>query len=739
MKKSILMQYVISYATIMAILFVGFAVYTNRSYASAIRKNTIEANINKLSTIRYQHEEMLLTLSSIGNQIALSPYIWPFRLLDDPMRAYHLKLQLTPYAVTNDFIDGLYLIFHEDDYLYSSATSVGLDMFINKLMLYEDTSPAQLRAYLRQKGRGLIFLPAQNVKSILIDGSSRVVSVLVPISSGERLTYGNLLCQIKESTYHRFFADEIYEPRNTYILQGDQVLAALRGMDIPDAALKEALNGQGDSTDFTVDGREYLLVAQQNQLFSMSYATLIPMESIHASITKEQIAFGLFLLALSVPCALLTVYFSRRHTRPIKALRNLANPDATAQDDFAVIHTGIEALNLRNRDLNTRLEQTLPARKANFVKDFVKGRFSNREAVLDAAAKVDMQVDKPCYLIALVGAPSLELDKPEPRMNAMLARLGSEVGGWGIELVAMEQHLLALFADSGEALYDWVSNVHRMEQYAGITISLSNVHMQIEEAGSAYLEATTAYDNRFVMGGARILRFSDIGAAAMDIVPFTRSYLDGFRKALRSRDAKALGEKIDELFRYLGNTELSLFAFRMIYHNVIAAMLNERMDGPHSGRSMDAIQYYDVFTLSGCQSISDLDDILRKLCNDILLQNAPDEEAAPTIVSEIAAYMQAHYTDPMLSMSAIADHYGISAARLSLDFKEQKGVTPSDYLLLLRMEKAKELLAKTENSVKDIGSALGYYDASGFIRRFKHYMAMTPVQYRQSLKDKQTK
>jgi two-component system response regulator YesN len=109
------------------------------------------------------------------------------------------------------------------------------------------------------------------------------------------------------------------------------------------------------------------------------------------------------------------------------------------------------------------------------------------------------------------------------------------------------------------------------------------------------------------------------------------------------------------------------------------------------------------------------------------------------VIRKIIGYMHKHYTDPMLSMSAIADAYGISAVRLSLDFKELSGMTPSEYLFLLRMEKAKELLSGTKMPVKDIGLAVGYYDASGFIRRFRQHMAMTPAQYRQMIGPKEDK
>ena len=87
-------------------------------------------------------------------------------------------------------------------------------------------------------------------------------------------------------------------------------------------------------------------------------------------------------------------------------------------------------------------------------------------------------------------------------------------------------------------------------------------------------------------------------------------------------------------------------------------------------------------------------------------------------------------------MGAIADINGISATRLSQEYKAQTGMYPSEYLLLLRMEKAREFLAGTDMPIQEVGVSVGYNDASSFIRRFKQHLGVTPAQYRQSLKGK---
>jgi hypothetical protein len=117
----------------MAILFIGVGIYVNNSYTSAIHDSIVEENTNRLSALRIQHEEKLTALINIANQISLSPYVAPFMLEGNAMRAYNLKEYLASYNA-DSFFDQLYVTFYEDEYLYSSGTSVSLKTYAEKLM-----------------------------------------------------------------------------------------------------------------------------------------------------------------------------------------------------------------------------------------------------------------------------------------------------------------------------------------------------------------------------------------------------------------------------------------------------------------------------------------------------------------------------------------------------------------------------------------------------------------------------
>jgi len=716
------------------VLFIGVGVYINNNYAKTSRDNSVRSSIHQLISIRYQHEENLNTLVRIGKQIGLSPYISSFQLLEDPLRAFHLLRQLVPYNVTNDFCYQLYLIFHEDNYIYSSATSAEFDTFLNILMNMENTPPETLRAALRNQTNKVTILPSQTVDSILTDGyKSKMVIVIVPISIDARFNVGTVMFLIKESTYLSMFGYDAEEQRNTYIIYQGEVLAKSTTMDVDDSAVLSQIGDLEGELDREIiySDKHYQMVALSGDQYDMQYITLVPMETLWDEIAGKQLGAGLFLLFLSIPCMALTIFFSRRHAKPIKELRYLFPASSSGKDDFATIHSGIEALVGRNKDLNEKISQNLPVRQAAFVRDLVKGHYQDKAKAIATANELGMDIDQKCYVVALVSA--LPDDDYQADIVACAACTDENVSGYGTELVALEQYLYVFFSDRQEYITAQLQRVHTSmkERFESCTLAVSGIHHTISHIGAAYLEASAAYDNRFVMGNEQVLRFRDVSAAARDIVPFTRSYLDGFRKALKSGNSKELNNRISELTQYLKNTEMSLFAFRMIYNKVIAVMLDEGIE--QRGKIVDAMEYYDIFTLSNCHSIADLDDLLRKLIRKILSGKKSQSDQKHPMIREIAVYMQNNYTEPLLHMGAIADAFNISAASLSLDFKETMGMSPSDYLLLLRMEKAKEMLRESTLSVKEIGTAVGYVDSSSFIRRFRQYMAMTPAQYRQMI------
>jgi AraC family transcriptional regulator len=83
-----------------------------------------------------------------------------------------------------------------------------------------------------------------------------------------------------------------------------------------------------------------------------------------------------------------------------------------------------------------------------------------------------------------------------------------------------------------------------------------------------------------------------------------------------------------------------------------------------------------------------------------------------------------------LSLSELARVAEMSTFHFSREFKRATGSTPHQYLLKLRIGRAKDLLSKTEMPLVDIGFQTGFSHQSHFTRLFRKLTGTTPQSYR---------
>jgi AraC family transcriptional regulator len=91
--------------------------------------------------------------------------------------------------------------------------------------------------------------------------------------------------------------------------------------------------------------------------------------------------------------------------------------------------------------------------------------------------------------------------------------------------------------------------------------------------------------------------------------------------------------------------------------------------------------------------------------------------------------MIAHLADGF-SLIRLAREAGMSEFHFSRAFKRTTGLTPSEYFIHLRLEKARRLLRETNRSAIEIGLDVGYTSPSHFARIFRREVGISPSEYR---------
>lgn len=102
------------------------------------------------------------------------------------------------------------------------------------------------------------------------------------------------------------------------------------------------------------------------------------------------------------------------------------------------------------------------------------------------------------------------------------------------------------------------------------------------------------------------------------------------------------------------------------------------------------------------------------------------------VIRSACAYIDQNYKKPDMTLSDVAKHVSLSNNHFCTVFSQEMGVTFIEYLTQLRMNKAKELLKRTDMRSGEIAIAIGYNDPHYFSYLFKKSVGMNPRDYRNS-------
>lgn len=108
--------------------------------------------------------------------------------------------------------------------------------------------------------------------------------------------------------------------------------------------------------------------------------------------------------------------------------------------------------------------------------------------------------------------------------------------------------------------------------------------------------------------------------------------------------------------------------------------------------------------------------------------SVPERDVDPSIEKAIEMVELRYWDD--LSLGGLARELAMSRSSLSRRFKEAAGTSFRSYLLRVRLERAKTLLARKRPSVTEVAHAVGFGDLPRFDKLFKRATGLTPSAFR---------
>lgn len=138
-------------------------------------------------------------------------------------------------------------------------------------------------------------------------------------------------------------------------------------------------------------------------------------------------------------------------------------------------------------------------------------------------------------------------------------------------------------------------------------------------------------------------------------------------------------------------------------------------------KDCERIKSLSLFDKNQAQMMSVFYDMISRIVTD----NLGDRD----ILTPAVTLLEQNYSDPSLSNSTLANASNISEVYFRRLFKEVYNVSPHQYLLDIRIKRAKQLLAENIYSITSVSNQCGFSSVYHFCRVFKQTTGQTPTEY----------
>ena len=170
-----------------------------------------------------------------------------------------------------------------------------------------------------------------------------------------------------------------------------------------------------------------------------------------------------------------------------------------------------------------------------------------------------------------------------------------------------------------------------------------------------------------------------------------------------------------ELKNFYDNAGSLVVKDKMRSGNLFSTLIDEFYSEQSMNREM--CEYImKVIILSGYRNCSSEHSV--KYSPDISM------EKKKTIIYSVIKYMEQNYTE-INSVKEIAEKFSYTSNYLSHLFKKYTGLSLKEYMITVKMQKAKDLIREGKLSLNEVAQLCGYDSIPSFCRMFKKYIDTT--------------
>ena len=166
---------------------------------------------------------------------------------------------------------------------------------------------------------------------------------------------------------------------------------------------------------------------------------------------------------------------------------------------------------------------------------------------------------------------------------------------------------------------------------------------------------------------------------------------------------------------------------------MVLKMLGEELSSDWVKKTRDAYFETPVLTAERFQAAVQLLEVFAQYLADVASRQAiARAETDPQAVASAKEFIQSH-VEETITLDQVVEHVHVSRFYFCKLFKKATGLTLTEYVARVRIEKAKALLGDPSKRISEVVFASGFGSIPRFNSVFKRHVGMPPTEYRATL------
>lgn len=750
-KLSVFYKYIISYLIIfiLPLTVMGVVLYTNS--VTLLSREVETAGTIKLSQVNELLNTRIKEMNMIAANMSMNYMLYPERIRTGDYKAYQAVQQLHGYTYSNLFIDNVYLFFNDDDSIYSKRGKSSFDVFFNYEYTLDKDGISKFFNDVDLNNQSTV--KVVNPDYFFTKEGEEIVFFLYPFPYNKIDTMGTIMFTVKKAIIHDMISDILGGFNCATLITNSEGQVIIwndnkSGIDIQ--KFTEEL-GEIDGTNIqkiNIDRNKNVIMSVKSDFTGWRYMTIMPIMQFSEGLTYARELMIKVIIVLLIAGIGISILISLKNYKPIKKLISdlLVQPSNTllfnARDEIDIIHHAVMEAIGNNKSLKEQVHSHKHLLKMQLVSMLLSGRFRNINEINEMVFNSGIKLPDPFSFVIAIRMKEVKVDYVINQNNngsfqefqdMVFSLLPDECKLYATKVIDDDTIVIIInTTDSADKSLRGVI-LKNIQTYIADSFSICTSigagknYEGILNIDKSYIEAMAAVDYLDSRNVSGIVLFEDIIELQSKKYCYPIEEITRLVQSLKQGNVQVFKEAIKSIMEDITQEHLNIHMVTAICFDIVNSFIKtvNEMNIPVS--FIDEANRLVEFS-----SVDDLyikmKSIGIKLCEHI---HKTKESKNEILRDNILEYIKREYQNCTLNLEGVASTFNISPSYLSRFFKEQTGYTFVEYLKLIRMQKAKELLVSTNKDVKKIVREVGYIDVPNFIRTFKQIEGVTPGQFRE--------